>query len=1036
MAQAACRLTTFGSLVLTVNGTRVPEPATQKARAILVYCVLHRRAGVARERLLELFWPEVDPERSRASLSTALHSIRRGFRSLSLDSDDFLVANKSVVRWAAEITVDIEEFRALAGGDSPQAWEEALRLCQGEFLDGDYDEWVVAERERLAEEVERVLSRAVATSADSNLARELIARNPYSEEAYAALIASSLAAGRTQVAMEIAGRYLDALREIDATPSDAFLAQYGSLLRAQSALPLASAFALPFVGREAELQALSARIDALASGAGSVVVLVGDAGIGKSAVIAQMLRAAAVESWHIRCAEDDPRVYGPWEAVFADFVGEPIERALAGADNAPAIALAARIDGALGAQPHVIVVDDVQYLRGEALEVLLDLARLARRRHAFVLAMRPEGEGLLAPLFAGGGVHEVRLAPLSREAFDLALLQGAGIRDDAFASAVFERTRGHPLFFNELIAMLVRDGALERQGRRWRLTKAVAGPLPLPASVLRTIEGRLRSRGHDTALVATVLALDSEVEVADIAAICGFSDERALDAIDDLLALGVVGESASSAQFAFSHDLVREVAASLPSKVRRRALHAALAQRLETVTLRNVSMRRARHLAAAGNAEAAARGYLDAAMDAYEWDALRDVVARCDLALEQTGYMRPGSARDVLSAQGKALKGGTLANLARLTEGYELTTQAVREARATGDTKILARTLLARGHVASSADDGAAQLADADEVVALACAAGNPVQLGQGLYQRANALANLYRIDDAGAAAEDVVTHVTPTEQWILAAATMNSIVPMYAAHWRFADAERAAQRGLSFARRTGLNMEASTLSVCAAFSYLRGDFAQTTTELDRIAFLLEEAQRYPEPGVQQGFVPAELTFTLHYMRGIIARASGRLDEAWSCVQQLELYRDFLAEPVRANALHFLAIDVLCDRAGPELATQAPPHLSALRVTRRQTKFGFSGCAALSSARVAVVLRQGDVAALVRAALVEVERNAERAPLDCLRAFRELQHSAETAGVADIAGRLAELVAAYERRHAEAQAERAALRLEPVPAAG
>jgi len=126
---AACRLTTLGALGLTVDGVRVPRPATQKARAIVAYLVLHRRAGVARERLLELFWPDVDPARSRASLSTALNSIRRCFRSAGLDSSAFLVADKRVVRWTAETEVDLEEL--------PQFVEELELLLAGAEISAD-----------------------------------------------------------------------------------------------------------------------------------------------------------------------------------------------------------------------------------------------------------------------------------------------------------------------------------------------------------------------------------------------------------------------------------------------------------------------------------------------------------------------------------------------------------------------------------------------------------------------------------------------------------------------------------------------------------------------------------------------------------------------------------------------------------------------------------------------------------------------------------------------------------------------------------
>jgi DNA-binding SARP family transcriptional activator len=1020
-SRIACRLTTFGSLVLFVGDALIAAPATQKARAILAYCVLNRRSNIARERLLELFWPDIDPERSRASLSTALHSIRRGFRDAALDSEQFFEANKSIVRWTAEIAVDVEEFRARAAGAEPADWDAALRVADGEFLEGDYDEWTVSLREELTDEREALLTRAVATSADVSLARELIARNPYSEEGYAALIASNLAAGRTNAAIDLTQRYLEALREIDAAASDEFTARYGALLRAPATAAQGSSLPLPFVGRETELRALRAHVEGLAGGAGSVVMLLGEPGIGKSALVAQLLDSTAVARWHVACSDDDPRVFGPWENVFNELIGEPIETVLASGDATPAIVIAERIGRALGTTPHIVVVDDVQYLRGEALDVLLHVVRGTCSRHALVLAMRPEGERLVEPLFATETVVEIRLAPLSREAFDFAL--GGAARDGAFVDAVFERTSGHPLFFQQLVAQLVRDGALERRGRVWRLAKPLDGQLPLPASVRRSIEGRLRSRGPQTALVATVLALDNEADVSHIAAICGLDEERVLDAIDDLLALAVIAESTSGPHLTFTHDLIREVAGSLASNARRRAFHTELAKRLETVAMRNVPMRRARHLAAAGIPEAAAQAYMQAVMEAFEWDAYRDAIVRADLALAQVGKMQQTNVRRRLGAQAMALKGGGLANLYRIDEAWDIATQAVREARGADDPMVLARTLLARGHVASQMDDGIKQLTDADEVIALGRPSVTPVQLAQALYQRATAIANLARIDDAAAAATAVVDFVAPIERWILGAAALNELLPLQAAHWRFAEAATSTDLALACARKTGRNMEASTLTVVAFTAYLRDEFEILDDHLERIGALLDDLKQFPEAAEFSGFRTTDMLFTVHYLRGMRLRATGRPSEALDSLRALAEFEDLIRAPYQGNAYRYLAIDVACDLSDAELLAAVPAHLSSLTPNLRQMKFGMSGCAELARARFAVATRDPSAAELVRAAHDAVERNAAMLPLDCIRTLRDVERAAAACGAGDVAGRAEALRQAYERRHSVAMSE-------------
>ncbi len=196
----ASDLKTLGGFALRVSGKTTPSPATRKARALMAFLVINQGADAARERLIEVFWPRVEPDRARDSLSTALHSIRRSLRTAGLDANAFLLATKSVVRWMADTAVDSEEFARLAAREDPLAIQEALQLYQGDFLEGDYDEWVVAERERLAALYETVLARAVRTSNDTDAARRLIARSTYDEQAYAVVIEEELRAGRRSLA--------------------------------------------------------------------------------------------------------------------------------------------------------------------------------------------------------------------------------------------------------------------------------------------------------------------------------------------------------------------------------------------------------------------------------------------------------------------------------------------------------------------------------------------------------------------------------------------------------------------------------------------------------------------------------------------------------------------------------------------------------------------------------------------------------------------------------------------------------------------
>src|ERR1700686_3797490 len=98
---ARTSLQTLGKLALLIDDKPINAPSTQKARALLVYLILRARKDVARDALLELFWPDWEPERARQSLKTATWSIRRSLRDAGFEPDDFLSARKTSIQWIA-----------------------------------------------------------------------------------------------------------------------------------------------------------------------------------------------------------------------------------------------------------------------------------------------------------------------------------------------------------------------------------------------------------------------------------------------------------------------------------------------------------------------------------------------------------------------------------------------------------------------------------------------------------------------------------------------------------------------------------------------------------------------------------------------------------------------------------------------------------------------------------------------------------------------------------------------------------------------
>nr|WP_309689859.1 NB-ARC domain-containing protein [Armatimonas sp.] len=129
-----------GPRLVSQSGESVSHFTTQKAAGLLAYLALTLPRSHPREVLAERFWPEKDPALARNSLSAALSALRSVLGE-ALVGDKFRVGlNPSCV------TCDVAEFEAkLAAGDV----SGAAQLSGAEFLPGFYDDWVIAQRERL-----------------------------------------------------------------------------------------------------------------------------------------------------------------------------------------------------------------------------------------------------------------------------------------------------------------------------------------------------------------------------------------------------------------------------------------------------------------------------------------------------------------------------------------------------------------------------------------------------------------------------------------------------------------------------------------------------------------------------------------------------------------------------------------------------------------------------------------------------------------------------------------------------------------------
>jgi DNA-binding CsgD family transcriptional regulator len=332
------------------------------------------------------------------------------------------------------------------------------------------------------------------------------------------------------------------------------------------------------IGREAELGRVERALKTARAGGSDVLVLRGQPGIGKTALLrAAIERAAGMTVLRTRGLEGEAEL--PFAGI-ADLCGPVLglrERlpaaqaaALAGALELEPAAPQARL--AIGAavlglltlaaeqQPVLCVIDDLQWLDEPSLEALRFAARrLGADGVALLAAQRPERE--VAP-----GIETLEVGPLAADRAHELLPRPI---DDRVASRVVTTAGGNPLALLEIPALLSRD---ELEGRA-----PVEGPLPPGSTLERVLARRLDGLGEDTRRALLVVAA-AEARRGDV--VLGALNEAGLDvaALEDAESAGIV--TLAPGEVAFRHPLLRAAAYHGATAVARREAHRAVARAL------------------------------------------------------------------------------------------------------------------------------------------------------------------------------------------------------------------------------------------------------------------------------------------------------------------------------------------------------------------------------------------------------------------------------------------------------------------------
>ncbi|GAA5115356.1 AfsR/SARP family transcriptional regulator [Pseudonocardia adelaidensis] len=211
----------LGGCRIRVGGHVVDTTSSRQTRGLLAYLLVHRRARIPRDVLMDVFWPHAAPAAARNCLHVALTRVRAALRAA--DGEALLERNFDTygISRDADVRLDVDQFeaasalarRASTAGDAlraEQAYGATCQLYAGAFLaDDPYLEWTLSLRERLAREAieaQRGLMHIYLRRGDHGaaavLARSVLAVDPADEEVNRGLMACLASSGQRHLALE------------------------------------------------------------------------------------------------------------------------------------------------------------------------------------------------------------------------------------------------------------------------------------------------------------------------------------------------------------------------------------------------------------------------------------------------------------------------------------------------------------------------------------------------------------------------------------------------------------------------------------------------------------------------------------------------------------------------------------------------------------------------------------------------------------------------------------------------------------------
>lgn len=669
----------LGGLGARIDSETV-ELGTRKQRAVLAQLILAGGDPVSVDRLIDGIWGSSAPDRAEVSVQAYVSGLRKALEpDRAPRSPSSVVATHGAGYALVADDADIDLRRLLAdiatAHDRQRGGEHVAAATLLQSVLSEYRPLLpelegLRFRDEAAAHLERTMAEAQELSYEVRLAlgehRALVAeleqavrRSPLDERLWVLLATARYRLGRQSEALaaiaearrvladEIGvdpGPRLRALERdiLDHAPSldvprGPVTAQVSSSAERAATISgedaattsgptdAAPDIRAALIGRVDELGVLHRAVLGSLHGPGGVVVVEGEPGAGKTALLDEAARRAAGAAdlqvlWG-RCIDDAaaPSMW-PWVQVLgaalpqidddrrSRLLDSDLGRMVTEGDTVipppremPDATARFRfydqaadlLEGIARTHLLIIVLDDLHWADSASLELLAHMTARHASGVTFFVSLRSSVHRIvvaqtLADLARSPGHRRITLGPLTDDDIsEMVRRETSEWPAAGTTTSIARRTGGNAFFVRELARILADRGSIADSS--------------VPAGVRDVVRDRLRPLGPDTvALLETSALIGRRVDLALAAAATGQTVDTALDALDEAHAAGLVDVGEDPFTFSFDHDLIREAVADQVGPSRARRIHLAVARHLERHRGPNAVAQRARHLWGAG----------------------------------------------------------------------------------------------------------------------------------------------------------------------------------------------------------------------------------------------------------------------------------------------------------------------------------------------------------------------------------------------------------------------------------------------------